>query len=239
VTSAEPVIAARGLTKVFGSGESAVEALRGLDFEVHAGELVAVMGRSGSGKSTLLHLLAGLDRPSGGSVHIGGRDLVALGDDELALLRRRQVGVIFQDFNLLDVLTAEENVALPLALDGVAPAEARRRAGRALAHVGLAQRARHRPAAMSGGERQRVAVARALAIEPLVLLADEPTGSLDSASGAGVMALLRALVDEYRHTVVLVTHDANHGALADRLVVLRDGRACARRADEVGDVHAA
>jgi putative ABC transport system ATP-binding protein len=239
VTTAEPVIAARGLTKVFGSGEGAVEALRDLDFAVHAGEFVAVMGRSGSGKSTLLHLLAGLDRPSGGSVHVGGRDLAALADDELALLRRRQVGVIFQDFNLLDVLTAEENVALPLALDGVAPAEARRRAGRALARVGLACRARHQPAAMSGGERQRVAVARALAIDPLVLLADEPTGSLDSASGAAVLALLRALVDEHRHTVVLVTHDPNHAALADRLVVLRDGRACPRRADEAGDVYAA
>jgi putative ABC transport system ATP-binding protein len=239
VTTAVPVIAARGLTKVFGPAECEVVALRELDFAVHAGEFVAVMGRSGSGKSTLLHLLAGLDRPSGGSVHVGGRDLAALGDDELSLLRRRQVGVVFQDFNLLDVLTAEENVALPLALDGVAPAEARRRAGRALEQVGLARRARHRPAAMSGGERQRVAVARALAIDPLVLLADEPTGSLDSASGAGVLALLRALVDEHRHTVVLVTHDPNHAALADRLVVLRDGRACTRRVDEAGDVHAA
>ncbi|HZY86520.1 MAG TPA: ABC transporter ATP-binding protein [Gemmataceae bacterium] len=239
MTTAVPVIAARGLTKVFGPAECEVVALRDLDFAVHSGEFVAVMGRSGSGKSTLLHLLAGLDRPSGGSVHVGGRDLAALGDDELSLLRRRQVGVVFQDFNLLDVLTAEENVALPLALDGVAPAEARRRAGRALEQVGLAKRARHRPAAMSGGERQRVAVARALAIDPLVLLADEPTGSLDSASGAAVLALLRGLVDEHRHTVVLVTHDPNHAALADRLVVLRDGRACARRVDEAGDVHAA
>jgi putative ABC transport system ATP-binding protein len=239
------VVAARGLTKVFGSGALRVEALRGVDLTVMPGEFVAVMGASGSGKSTLLHLLTGLDLPTGGTVRVAGSDLGSLDDDELALLRRRQVGVIFQDFNLLDVLSAEENVALPLAIDGRPPAEAQRRAGRALALVGLAHRARHRPGELSGGEQQRVAIARALVVDPVLLLADEPAGNLDTASGAGVMALLRGLVDQHRHTVVMVTHAPDHAALADRLVLLRDGRVVAdrpsgrtaRRAHEALDVH--
>jgi putative ABC transport system ATP-binding protein len=246
-TGAVAVVAARGLTRAFGSGALRVDALRGIDLTVMPGEFVAVMGASGSGKSTLLHLLAGLDQPTGGTVHVGGTDLGSLGDDELALLRRRQVGVIFQDFNLLDVLSAEENVALPLAIGGRPPAAARRRAGRALALVGLAHRARHRPGELSGGEQQRVAIARALVVDPALLLADEPAGNLDSASGAGVMALLRGLVDEHHYTVVMVTHAPDHAALADRLVLLRDGRVVAdrpsargrtaRRAHEALDVH--
>jgi putative ABC transport system ATP-binding protein len=197
---------------------------------VGAGEFVAVMGSSGSGKSTLLHLLAGLDRPTSGTVQVGGARLESLDDDGLTLLRRKQIGVIFQGFHLLDVLSALENVALPLAIAGAAASEARRRAARALERMGLAQRGRHRPAELSGGEQQRVAVARALVIEPLVLLADEPTGDLDSANGAQVMALLRDLVDRHRHTIVMVTHNPDHARRADRTVTLRDGRIVTERA---------
>ena len=181
------------------------------------------MGASGSGKSTLLHLLAGLDRPTAGAVLVGGVDLAALNDDRRTLLRRRRIGLVFQDFNLIDVLTAEENVALPLAIDGRPPAEANRRARRALEAVGLAHRRTHRPGRMSGGEQQRTAVARALVVEPLVLLADEPTGNLDSASAGQVLDLMRGLADGRGMTVLMATHDAAQARRADRLVVLRDG----------------
>jgi putative ABC transport system ATP-binding protein len=213
-----------GLTRVFTNGATRVEALRGVDLCVRPGEFVALMGPSGSGKSTLLHLIAGLDQPTGGRVAVGGHDLAALDDDARTLLRRRRLGFVFQAFNLLDVLSAEENVALPLLVDGLAEGEAQRRAGAALERVGLAGRRTHLPAQLSGGEQQRVAIARALVAEPLVLLADEPTGNLDSATGDQVMALLRRLVDEQRQTLLLVTHDARHAALADRLLRLRDGR---------------
>jgi putative ABC transport system ATP-binding protein len=220
----KPAVAVRGLTKVFGSGETRVEALRGIDLRVDPGEFVAVMGPSGSGKSTLLHLIGGLDAPSSGSVQVGGEDLGSLNDDRLTLLRRRRIGFIFQAFNLLDVLTAEENVAVPLVIDGLAEAEAHRRARAALELVGVAARCHHLPGQLSGGEQQRVAVARALVTEPLLLLADEPTGNLDSANSDQVIGLLRGLVDERGQTILMVTHDARQAAMADRLFRLRDGQ---------------
>jgi putative ABC transport system ATP-binding protein len=219
------VLVVAGLTKVYGSAATRVEALRGLDMTIRSGEFVAVMGPSGSGKSSLLHLLAGLDQPTGGSIRIGGRDLAQLGEDERAMLRRRQIGLIFQSFQLLDTLTAEENVALPLAIAGCPANEAGERAAQMLTSVGLAQRRQHRPHELSGGEQQRVAIARALVIEPLLVLADEPTGNLDSVQGERIMALLRKLVEERRQTMLMVTHDASHAAMADRVVYLRDGRA--------------
>jgi len=217
----------RGLRKVFGQDQTRVEALRGVDLSVAPGEFVAVMGRSGSGKSTLLHLVGGLDRPSEGTVLVGGQDLAALDDDRLTLLRRRRIGFVFQFFNLLPILSAAENVALPLVIDGIPEAEAAERARAALAAVGLEARAEHRPGALSGGEQQRVAIARALVTEPLLVLADEPTGNLDSATGDQVMALLRRLADQRGQTVLMVTHDARQAAVADRLVRLEDGQVAA------------
>jgi putative ABC transport system ATP-binding protein len=220
----QPAVEVHGLTKVFGTGDSRVEALKGIDLCVARGEFVAVMGPSGSGKSTLLHLIAGLDAPSAGTVRLGGDLLDERDDDKLTLLRRKRIGFIFQAFNLLDVLSAEENVALPLLIDGLAEKEAMCRATDSLERVGMAPRRRHLPGQLSGGEQQRVAVARALVTGPLLLLADEPTGNLDSANGDQVMALLRQLADEQRQTIFMVTHDARHAALADRLIRLRDGR---------------
>jgi putative ABC transport system ATP-binding protein len=219
-----PAVEVRGLTKLFGSGETRVEALRGIDLEVAHGEFVAVMGPSGSGKSTLLHLIAGLDAPSAGTIRLGGELLDERDDDRLTLMRRKRIGFIFQAFNLLDVLSAEENVALPLLIAGTGEAEAQRRAAAALERVGMVPRRRHLPGQLSGGEQQRVAVARALVTAPLLILADEPTGNLDSANGDQVMGLLRHLADEQKQTIFMVTHDARHAAMADRLVRLRDGR---------------
>ncbi len=218
-----PAVQVRGVTKVFGSGETRVEALRGIDLDVHPGEFLAVMGPSGSGKSTLLHLIGGLDRPTAGQVRLGGEDLASLSDDPLTLIRRRKIGYVFQFFNLLPILTAEENVALPLVIDGVREAEAGRRAVEAMESVGIAQRRTHRPGELSGGEQQRVAVARALVTDPVLILADEPTGNLDSAMGDQVIALLRRLVDERGQTILMVTHDPRAAAAADRLVRLKDG----------------
>jgi putative ABC transport system ATP-binding protein len=221
--STRPVLEVRGLTMTFGEGPTRVEALRGVDLVVEAGEFLAVMGASGSGKSTLLHLMGGLARPTGGSVRVDGVALESLDDDRLTLLRRRRVGVVFQSFNLLGVLTALENVALPLAVDGVPRARAEERALAALERVGVAGRAAHVPSALSGGEQQRVALARALVADPVLLLADEPTGNLDSVNGAQVMRLLRGLADERGRTIVMVTHDAGDAAVADRVVRLADG----------------
>ena len=218
------VLVVAGLTKAYGTAASRVEALRGIDLTLHRGEFVAVMGPSGCGKSSLLHLLAGLDQPTGGSIRIGGVDLALMSEDERALLRRRQIGLMFQSFQLLDTLTAEENVALPLAIGGCSADEARLRAARLLGSVDLAHRRKHRPHELSGGEQQRVAIARALVIEPLLLLADEPTGNLDSVQGDKIMTLLRQLVAEHRQTLLMVTHDAGHAARADRIICLRDGR---------------
>jgi len=212
-----------GLTRTFGEDATRVEALSGIDLCVHEGEFVAIMGPSGSGKSTLLHLLGGLDTPTSGTVSICGKLLGTMSDDDLTQLRRRQIGFVFQAFNLLGVLTAEENVALPLIIDGCDEATAQERARAALALVGVENRKDHYPAELSGGEQQRVALARSLCTDPVLLLADEPTGNLDSRNSEQIIALLRRLVDEQGQTVVMVTHDAGHASMADRLITLRDG----------------
>ncbi len=217
-------IEGRRIVKVFGSGTARVEALGGIDVRLARGEFVAVMGPSGSGKSTLLHVLSGLEPATEGEVLIHGQPLSRLSDDALTLLRRRELGFIFQAFHLLEVLTALENVALPLVIDGTSEAEANRRAREALARTGMEARRGHRPTELSGGEQQRVAIARAIVMEPSVLLADEPTGNLDSANGHAIMHLLRTVVEEQGQTVLMVTHDMDHAALADRLIQLRDGR---------------
>lgn len=213
-----------GLRKVFGEGTTEVQAVDGVDLSVEPGTFVAVMGPSGSGKSTLLHLMGGLDAATEGSVHLGGCDLATLDDDALTMIRRRKIGFVFQSFNLVSVLTASENVALPLVIDGVPEQKAQERAHRTLALVGLEDRADHLPGALSGGEQQRAAIARSLVTEPVLLLADEPTGNLDSRTGDQVMQLLRRLVDEEGQTVVMVTHDARDAAMSDRIVRLMDGR---------------
>jgi putative ABC transport system ATP-binding protein len=218
-----PVLETRTLKKTYGRGELCVEALRGIDLTVAEGEFLAIMGPSGSGKSTLLHLLGGVDSATSGQVLLEGADLATLSDDQRTITRRRRIGFIFQSFNLLPTLSAEENVSLPLELDGVALVEARRRAAAALDLVGMAPRRTHFPGSLSGGEQQRTAIARALVIEPALLLADEPTGNLDSANGRQVTMLLRRLVDQRRQTIVMVTHDPGVAAQADRLIHLRDG----------------
>jgi putative ABC transport system ATP-binding protein len=220
-----PMIAleARALRKTYGEGALRVEALRGVDLRAEKGELLAIMGPSGSGKSTLLHLLGGVSAPTSGQVLLEEVDLAALGDDRRTIIRRRRIGFIFQSFNLLPTLTAEENVSLSLELDGVSTGEARQRALASLELVGMARRKAHLPSALSGGEQQRVAIARALVIEPAIVLADEPTGNLDSANGRQVTALLRRLSSERHQTIVMVTHDQNVATQADRLVCLRDG----------------
>jgi putative ABC transport system ATP-binding protein len=217
-----PALEAIGVTKVYGEGAAAVRALRGVDARVADGEFLAIMGPSGSGKSTLLHILGALDRPTAGSAQIHGRRYDDLEDRELTRLRGEVFGFIFQFFNLLPTLTAAENVLLPALVAGESPREYADRAEELLSLVGLTDRAAHLPAEMSGGEQQRVAIARALLRRPDVLLADEPTGNLDSAAGSMVLRLLRRLVDDGQ-TVVMVTHDAGAAALADRVLFLRDG----------------
>jgi putative ABC transport system ATP-binding protein len=219
--AAETAVAARDLARRYGEGEAAVDALRGVSLDVPSGQFIAVMGPSGSGKSTLMHLLAGLDRPTGGTVAVGGREISAMDDKELTALRREHVGFIFQSFNLLPMLTAEENILLPLRIAG-------RKVDRAwvdsvIERVGLTDRCTHRPSQLSGGQQQRVAVARALVGEPTVLFADEPTGNLDSRMGAEVLELLREAVDAFGQTTVMVTHDAHAASTADRVVFLADG----------------
>jgi putative ABC transport system ATP-binding protein len=206
----------------YGQGAGLVRALDGVELDVAAGETVAVMGPSGSGKSTLLHLLGGLQRPSAGEVWLAGRRIDGLGEKALARLRRHAIGFVFQAFHLMDELTAVENVELPALLAGRSPRVARRRAAELLERVGLSDRARHLPSALSGGERQRVAIARALSNEPLVVLADEPTGNLDSAATVEVLRLLDSL-RAAGQTLVIVTHDARVAATTDRLITMRDG----------------
>ena len=217
------VLETRALRKTFGEGEAMVEALRGVDLGVRQGQMLAIMGRSGSGKSTLLTLLGGVDVPSSGQVLLEGIDLATLTDDERTLIRRHRIGFVFQQFNLLPILTAEENVALPLELDGVPAAEANRRAGEMLELVGMGTRRKHIPGKLSGGEQQRVAVARALVIQPAILLADEPTGNLDTANGKRVTRMLRNLVEQHGQTIVMVTHDPLVADQADRIIHLSDG----------------
>jgi putative ABC transport system ATP-binding protein len=218
---APPAVAAAGVTRRYGEGESAVDALRGVTLEVPTGQFTAVMGPSGSGKSTLMHILAGLDRPTSGTVAIDDRDITVMRDKELTLLRRSHVGFVFQFFNLLPVLSAEENIALPLALAGRKPDPEWLET--LLEKVGLADRRRHRPAELSGGQQQRVAIGRALVTRPTVLFADEPTGNLDSHTGAEILDLLRESVDEYGQTAVMVTHDSRAATIADRVVFIADG----------------
>lgn len=218
----EPLVELRGVTKVYAREGAPVRALADIDFVLHHGDHVAVLGPSGSGKSTLLHVLGCLDRPSSGSHRFEGREVGALDDQELALVRRR-IGFVFQAFHLLPHATAVDNVALPLRYAGVARAARENRAVEVLGTVGLSDRITHLPAELSGGQQQRVAIARALAIDPPLLLCDEPTGNLDSAAGAGVIALLEALVAAGR-TLVVVTHDEGLAARAARVVRMRDGR---------------
>jgi ABC-type lipoprotein export system ATPase subunit len=217
------LLRARGLRKEYGKGEGLVRAVDGVDLDVGAGETVAVLGPSGCGKSTLLHLLGGLDRPSGGEVSLNGRRIDDLGEKALARLRRTAVGFVFQAFHLMEELTAIENVELSALLAGRSPRAARRRAEELLEQVGLTDRARFLPSALSGGQRQRVAIARALSNEPLVVLADEPTGNLDSAATLDVLRLFERLHQSGQQTLVVVTHDARIAATADRLISMRDG----------------
>jgi ABC-type lipoprotein export system ATPase subunit len=217
-----PLLRARQLSKHYGQQTTLVRAVDEVDLDVAAGETVAIMGPSGCGKSTLLHLLGGLDRPSSGEVELAGRRIDRLGEKGLARLRRDAIGFVFQAFHLMDELTAAENVELPALLAGRSPRSARRRAAELLDQVGLADRARHLPSALSGGQRQRVAVARALVNEPVIVLADEPTGNLDSAATLDVLRLLDQLQADGL-TLVVVTHDSRIAATADRLISMRDG----------------
>jgi putative ABC transport system ATP-binding protein len=218
---APPVVAGQDLTKRYGEGDAAVNALRGVSLELQPGSFTAIMGPSGSGKSTLMHLLAGLDRPSDGTVTIAGTEIGKLDDTDLTKLRRDKIGFVFQAFNLVPVLTAEENGRLPLTLAG--RGDEAGRVNQLLEAVQLADRRTHRPAELSGGQQQRVAVARALASEPAVIFADEPTGNLDSTTSQEILALLRRAVDEFGQAVVMVTHDAVAAAVADRVIFLDDG----------------
>jgi putative ABC transport system ATP-binding protein len=220
--TAPPAVSASGLTRTYGDGGAAVRALRGVSLDVPAGQFTAVMGPSGSGKSTLMHLLAGLDTPDAGSVRIAGEDITRMSDRELTRLRRRHIGFVFQSFNLLPTLSAQENVLLPLAIAGRKPEP--EAVDALMERMGLAERRDHKPAQLSGGQQQRVAVARALVTRPTVLFADEPTGNLDSAAGADVLALLRDAVDLDGQTTVMVTHDSRAAAIADRVLFLADGR---------------
>jgi putative ABC transport system ATP-binding protein len=209
------------LTRRYGEGEAAVDALRGVSLRVPTGQFTAVMGPSGSGKSTLMHLLAGLDVPTTGTVRVGGEEITAMGDKDLTRMRRDHIGFIFQAFNLLPMLTAEENILLPLTIAGRKP-EAEW-VESVIERVGLTERRDHRPSELSGGQQQRVAIARALVAEPTVLFADEPTGNLDSKTGADVLTLVREAVDNYGQSTVMVTHDARAAATADRVLFLADG----------------
>jgi putative ABC transport system ATP-binding protein len=220
-TTPTAVVRGHGLVKRFGSGTSAVDALRGVDVAFEPGSFTAIMGPSGSGKSTLLHILAGLDRPTAGWVEIDGTRLDGLGDRDLTLLRRRSVGFVFQAYNLLPVLSAEENITLPLRIGGEHTDRAWLET--LIEAVGLGDRRTHRPAEMSGGQQQRVAVARALVTRPAVVFGDEPTGNLDSTSSREILELMRRAVDEFGQTIVMVTHDPSAATIADRVVFLADG----------------
>ena len=221
VASTTFVVSAKDVTRRYGEGEAAVDALRGVSLDVKPGELVAVMGPSGSGKSTLMHILAALDTPTTGTVAIAGEDVGSLSDNDVTMLRRKHIGFVFQFFNLLPMLTAEENVVLPLSIAGVRPDK--EFLDDLLKRVGLADRRDHRPAELSGGQQQRVAIARALVTRPTVVLADEPTGNLDSATGHEILELLRSASEEYGQTTVMVTHDAAAAAIAHRILILADG----------------
>lgn len=218
------ILEANKVSKQYQMGEVTVDALAEVDFTIEKGEFVAVMGPSGSGKSTLLHLLGGLDNPTEGEVTLAGRKLSVLSDKGMTLVRRRNVGFVFQFYNLIPTLSAEENIALPLLIDGKRLKDYQERIDRLLDLVGLTERRKHRPDQLSGGEQQRVALARALVTEPAIVLADEPTGNLDSKTGQEIMRLLRRSCDELGQTIVMVTHDPIVASHADRIVFLKDGR---------------
>jgi putative ABC transport system ATP-binding protein len=217
------VLEAKGIRKRYQMGEHSVDALAGVDFKVEKGEFVAIMGPSGSGKSTLLHLLGGLDTPSEGEITLAEKSLSKMSENQATLTRRHNVGFVFQFFNLLPTLTAEENVLLPVIIDGKDPRKYAQRLDHLLDLIGLADRRHHKPDQLSGGEQQRVAIARALITEPAILLADEPTGNLDTKTGTAIMELLRRSADELNQTVIMVTHDPKAAAFASRVVFLRDG----------------
>jgi putative ABC transport system ATP-binding protein len=214
-------VVAQDVARRYGQGDTAVDALRGVSLDVGHGQLTAVMGPSGSGKSTLMHILAGLDKPTSGTVQIDGTEITRLKDSDLTKLRRRHIGFVFQFFNLLPMLTAEENITLPLSIAGERPEPEFFRD--LIAKVGLEDRLTHRPSELSGGQQQRVAIARALVSRPTVLFADEPTGNLDSATGTEILALMRESVDSYGQTTVMVTHEPRAAAIADRILFLADG----------------
>jgi putative ABC transport system ATP-binding protein len=218
------LIQTENLTKIYGAGETAITALDHLNLAVETGEFIAVMGPSGCGKSTLLHLLGGLDQMTEGRVILDGKDIAALDDTALTELRRRKIGFVFQFFNLIPVLTALENAALPLILDGVKPAAANAKATEWLSNLGIGDRVHSRPDQLSGGQQQRVAIARALVADPALILADEPTGNLDSRAGDEIAGLLRQIATTWNRTVLMVTHDPRIAAYADRIVFLKDGR---------------
>ena len=218
------LIQTQDLLKVYGTGEATVTALNRVNVQINVGNFVAVMGPSGCGKSTLLHLIGGLDRPSGGSVLINDVDIAKLDDIKLTELRRRKMGFIFQFFNLIPILDTAENAALPLTLDGVKPNDAKEKAKGWLTKMGLGDRLTSRPDQLSGGQQQRVAIARALVADPMLILADEPTGNLDSRAGDEIASLLRQIADEWNRTVLMVTHDPRIAAYADRIIFLKDGK---------------
>jgi putative ABC transport system ATP-binding protein len=217
------ILRTEALTKRYGTESLPIYAVRDLNMSVEEGEFVTIMGPSGSGKSTALYLMGGLDHPTSGRVWLRDQDITTKDDDALSKVRRKSIGFIFQFFNLIPVLTAAENVAMPLILDGVPRTEALERANNSLAQVDMANRATHRPTELSGGQQQRVAIARALAAQPTIILADEPTGNLDSRSSDEVVNILRQTVDQYKQTLVLVTHDPRVAAHADRIVFIKDG----------------
>ncbi len=216
------ILRVENLTKVYGTGEAAVKALDGVSFSVQKGEFVAIVGSSGSGKSTLLHVLGGVDRPTSGKVFVDNTDIYALNETKLAIFRRRQVGLIYQFYNLIPVLDVEENITLPLLLDGRKPGNAQ--LGSVLALLGLEDRKKHLPNQLSGGQQQRVSIGRALVNSPALVLADEPTGNLDSKNSADIISLLRHSNQKYNQTLILITHDMNIALQANRIISLEDGR---------------
>ncbi|MGA9859490.1 MAG: ABC transporter ATP-binding protein [Solirubrobacteraceae bacterium] len=216
-----PVVTARDITRRYGKGESAVDALRGISLDIEASRLTAVMGPSGSGKSTLMHILAGLDKPTAGTVTVAGQEITSMNDNQLTLLRRKHIGFVFQFYNLLPMLSAGENVRLPLSVAGAKVDEAW--LAELIENVGLSGRLKHRPSELSGGQQQRVAIARSLVSRPTVVFADEPTGNLDSKSSAEILALLRDSTRAYGQTLVMVTHDPRAATIADRILYLADG----------------
>lgn len=218
------ILQTTNVSKQYKMGEVTVNALNQVDLSIETGEFVAIMGPSGSGKSTLLHLLGGLDQPTEGEIALDGQALSDLSDKKVTLIRRRNIGFIFQFYNLVPTLSAEENVALPLLIDGQRPRDYQERVEHLLSLVGLAERRKHKPDQLSGGEQQRVAIARALVTEPAIVLADEPTGNLDSRAGEGILTLLRRLCDEMKQSIVMVTHAPKDAGYADRVVFLKDGK---------------